>query len=239
MALDLGKQVGPLPLGAWIVVVGGGLGIAYWTKRNQSADTSQEPVVDTSGVPGVGDGSVGGWIPTQPSTGTNTDTAIATNEDWAYKAKQYLIGKGYPAITASSAIDKYIAGLKPSVQEYTLVGIALAAIGPLPQGLPDVVEPDPVPTTPDATQVNKVSGLTVTTGPTSLTAKWTSDKTSNMYRVTISGGGSKRTRLVPFATSVNEWGLKRNTDYYVYVEARSLSGSKYAPAVNVRVRTKK
>jgi hypothetical protein len=54
-SLDLSKQVGPLPLGAWLAVVAGGLGIAWYTRRNTTADPA--PVVDTSGINGVGDGS--------------------------------------------------------------------------------------------------------------------------------------------------------------------------------------
>src|SRR6201989_1504914 len=141
MALDLGKQMGPLPLGAWVVVVGGGLGIAYYTKTHSTPAATADPSIDTSGQPGVGDGTVGGWIPTSPATAGTGDnvagtTAPTTNDEWAYQAKQFLIGKGYPATTVQSAIDKYVGGITPSIQEYTLVGIALAAIGPLPQTLP-------------------------------------------------------------------------------------------------------
>lgn len=147
MALDLGKEIGPLPLGAWVVVVAGGLGIAYYSKTH--ASTSADPAIDTSGQAGVGDGTVGGWIPTSPDTSASGNAAGAsaptTNDEWAYQAKQFLIGKGYPATTVQSAIDKYVNGITPSIQEYTLVGIALAAIGPLPQTLPT----GPVePTTP-------------------------------------------------------------------------------------------
>ncbi len=139
MALDLGKQVGPLPLGAWIVVVGGGLGIAWYTKRS---GTTEEPQIDTGGQPGVGDGSVGGWVPQAPVTGTQGgEQAPTTNEEWAYRAKQVLIAANYPPTTVSSAIDKYINGQSLSVAEFAMVGIALGKVGPLPQTLP---------TTPDA-----------------------------------------------------------------------------------------
>lgn len=144
MAVDLGKQVGPLPLGAWIVVVGGGLGIAWYTKRS---GTAEEPQIDTSGQPGVGDGSVGGWVPQAPVTGTQgVEQVPTTNEEWAYRAKQVLIAANYPPTTVSSAIDKYINGQTLSVAEFAMVGIALGKVGPLPQTLP---------TTPDApTQPN-------------------------------------------------------------------------------------
>ena len=50
--IDFGKQIGPLPLGAWIVVVGGGLGIAVWNRKNGSND-APIPVEDTSGDAGA------------------------------------------------------------------------------------------------------------------------------------------------------------------------------------------
>lgn len=150
MALDLGKQVGPLPLGAWIVVVGGGLGVAYYTKTHPSA--APDPSIDTSGQAGVGDGTVGGWTPTSPSTGGTTEAPKpTTNEEWAYAAKTALIAMGYPTTTVNSAMDKYINGLAISMQEYAMVAIALAKVGPLPSTLPT----GPVGPTPDPKPVQE------------------------------------------------------------------------------------
>lgn len=139
MAIDFGKQVGPLPLGAWVVVVGGGLGIAYWSYRQNSGGPTE--VEDTSGTPGVGDGTVGGFIPTQPAPSDDglPETVVDTNEAWAVRAINWLIGKGYPPNVSDSAVRKYIAG-EPfssfSVQEYTLIGIVLGKWGSPPQPLP-------------------------------------------------------------------------------------------------------
>lgn len=132
--IDLGKQVGPLPLGAWIVVVGAGLGIAYYTRRTAT------PVVveDTSGVPGVGTGEVGGWVGTQPAGGTGqyTPPTITTNEEWARAAINWLLAHNYPANAADSAIRKYMSGVQPSVQEYAMIAAVLVALGSPPQPLP-------------------------------------------------------------------------------------------------------
>lgn len=143
MALDLGKQVGPLPLGAWVVVVLGGVGIAYYARQN---NMEPEPAVDTGGQPGVGDGTVGGWVPNTPATGGTETPSPTNNEEWAYRAKQHLLAKNYPATTANSAIDKFVAGLQLSVQEYAMVGVAIAAIGAPPQTLPQGTNPPPNPT---------------------------------------------------------------------------------------------
>ena len=61
--MDLGRQYGPLPLGAWVAVVGGGLGIALYTR---SRDKPTVNVEDGSGVPGVGTGGTSTWISNNP-----------------------------------------------------------------------------------------------------------------------------------------------------------------------------
>lgn len=150
MAVDLGKQIGPLPLGAWVVVVGAGLGIAWYTRRNG------EPTIveDVGGTPGVGDGSVGGWTPTQPSDGGIDVAEPETNEQWAIKAINWLIANNYPPNVADSAIRKYLAGMKLSATEYAIVGQALVKFGSPPQPLPpgDEVQTPPPTNTPVPTQ---------------------------------------------------------------------------------------
>jgi hypothetical protein len=148
MAVDFGKQVGPLPLGAWIIVVGGGLGIAWYSMRGGSAPVVVE---DTSGTPGVGVGSPADWTPLQ-GTGSNVPAAPTTNEQWGQKAIQWLIAQNYPPTTSDSAVRKYLSGQGGlSVQETTLIGIVLVAVGPPPQTLPptegdNTPVGDPVPT---------------------------------------------------------------------------------------------
>src|SRR3954470_21765554 len=153
MAVDLGKQVGPLPVGAWIVVVGSGLGLAYYGYRQQEQPKVSE-VDNTSGDAGVGTGAVGGWIQTNPQASDTIDVAVTTNEQWGVRAINWLIGQGYPAAVSDSAIRKYLAGNdpKPSIQEFTLQGIALSHFGSPPQPLlPSVNEP-PVSVPPPVTQ---------------------------------------------------------------------------------------
>jgi hypothetical protein len=147
---DLGKQIGPLPLGAWIAVVAGGLGIAYYGRRSGSqAAVTDAGVVDDTGTPdGTADGSVGGWTPTTP-TGTTTDPGAPTdNDQWGNLAINYLISQGYDPAWSFSAITKALDGgrgsSKLSVREYALWRAALRHLGappipvivPAPGGLP-------------------------------------------------------------------------------------------------------
>jgi hypothetical protein len=136
---NMGKMIGPLPLGAWLVVVAGGAGIALYTRR-QNTPAVVDPSLDNSGAdPRVGDGSVSSWIQTQPP-GTTTTPAITDNESWGTAAIRYLIAKGYDPATSDSAIRKYLdQGSAFSAQEFALVNIALGGIGPPPVPLPSPV----------------------------------------------------------------------------------------------------
>lgn len=147
---DFGKQIGPLPLGAWVAVVAGGLGIAYYTRKSGAKPV---PVVveDTSGTPGVGAGA-SGFINASPITVDNSPAAPATNEEWAVKAINYLIAKGYDPNVADSGIRKYLEATQLSLAEYALVRIALASLGSPPVPLP-APPPPPDPPAPPITPV--------------------------------------------------------------------------------------
>lgn len=132
--LDLGKQIGPLPLGAWVVVVGTGIGIAVYTRR-QSVPTIEYE--DGSSPVGVGEGGSGMWVDlTPPTESAALAPAIVTLEDWGKAAIRYLIAEGYDPGIADSAVRKYLAGEQLSLREFTLIGLALAKIGPTPVILP-------------------------------------------------------------------------------------------------------
>lgn len=146
--MDFGKQVGPLPLGAWVVLVAGGLGIAYYT-RGQTASADPTPTVDTGSQPGVGDGTVGGWVPQTPPTAVTPVNAKPTNnEEWYTYVYEKLVGQfNYDPNLVDSALRKYLAGLKPSVSEYVIIGAALRIMPP-PSPLPPVEGGGPAPVIP-------------------------------------------------------------------------------------------
>lgn len=152
MALDLGKQIGPMPLGAWIAVVGTGLGVALYTQRNGSAaptvtrDTS-DPLGSLSGEDAVGTGP--GWVAVPPPTTApgGQVAQITDNDSWGTYAINWLIAKGYDPALAQSAIAHALQGTSMSVREYALWALALAALGspPYPVDIaPPTATPDPV-----------------------------------------------------------------------------------------------
>lgn len=145
MAIDLGKQYGPLPLGAWVAVVGVGAGIAWYTRRQGQDPTIVENV---GGVPGVGMGGGGPFIPVTPESNAGQG-APTTNEEWGRKAVQWLKAYGMDPLISEQAVSKYLSGVKLSAQEFSLIGLALVGVGPLPQSIPTVPDeqPDTTPTT--------------------------------------------------------------------------------------------
>lgn len=156
MALDLGKEIGPLPLGAWIAVIAGGLGIAVWSRNTAPAGTVGTEVVEDVGSPaGVGDGSVGGWSPTVPGAPIG-EPDITTNEQWGNRSINWLIAQGYDPTWCYSAITKALAGGQGenalSAREYVLWGLALTKFGapPTPVNVPPpgVTPPVVVPVDP-------------------------------------------------------------------------------------------
>jgi hypothetical protein len=159
-SVDFGKQIGPLPLGAWIAVVGGGLAIAVYNRRTA---TSEEPVIveDTGSPEGVGEGAATpGWLPVNPPTDGDTGkVTYESNEAWGQAAINYLIAQGYAPGLANSAITKAlnggvdISGKKMSIQEWSLWSLALTKFGsppyPVnvapPSSVPGPVTPVPLP----------------------------------------------------------------------------------------------
>jgi hypothetical protein len=178
MAIDFGKQVGPLPLGAWVAVVGGALGIAWYTTQSKPKAVQVE---DTSGVPGVGTGAQSLWVQTTPPPGGPVaDDNFTTNEEWARAGVNFLIAQGYDAALADTAIRKYLASKELTLAENSLIKLVLAKYGAPPvllpnaPPLPEIPKPvDPAPN-PPPTQIPGTNNRwqTVTPWPTKTSTLW-------------------------------------------------------------------
>ena len=135
-APDLSKMVGPLPLGAWIAVVGGGVGLMFYTRRQNANAVPTNPdqaPEDTGTTPGVGVGGSGQFVDvTPPANGTGDTNSAATNDEWGVSAITYLNARGNPAGAVNSAITKFLNEQQLNAQEYALVSMALAHFGSPP-----------------------------------------------------------------------------------------------------------
>jgi hypothetical protein len=155
--VDLGKQVGPLPLGAWVAVVGAGLGVALYTRRQSQGAGEPTIVEDTSGVPGVGTGVNGMWTDVTPVPPSNAPTTYTDNDSWGRAAIDRLIADGYQPAQVYSAITKALAGGQGdnalSVSEYAIWARALVLLKapPIPVGVSAPSPTGPPGTTPPPT----------------------------------------------------------------------------------------
>lgn len=133
---NLSKMIGPLPLGAWLAVVGGGLGLALYTRNQNKAapitDPDQMPE-DTGTTPGVGVGGSGQWTDVSPPANGSGDTgSAATNEEWGRTAINKLIAQGYPPAQVNSGIAKFLEEQQVTAQELAIVSVALKQNGSPP-----------------------------------------------------------------------------------------------------------
>ena len=158
--MNLSEQVGPLPLGVWVLAGAAGVGIAVYSRRSSSripAPTSSagSPITDQSGGVGIGPG---GWAlqPPVPVPVTPVSTKPTSNQQWYQAAFSDMIAKGYDAALVDQALKSYINGFNLSASQWVIVRLALVAIGPLPEainpnpndppGTPIIAPPPPPPT---------------------------------------------------------------------------------------------
>ena len=158
-APNLGKQIGPLPLGVWIAAVGGGLGLAYFARKRSAAkvtpgalDAANLPADNTSTQPGAGNlsprqgdaGDFGGNNPGAAQFGV-TVAAPQTNDQWMQLAERRLLGMGFAPLLVDHALTAYLYGGQLTVSDRAVVAEALLTAGP-PPSTPPPADPGTAPT---------------------------------------------------------------------------------------------
>jgi hypothetical protein len=173
---DLGKQVGPLPLGGWLVVVAGGLGIGYFINRNM-ANSAPEPDLTQMTESDVGKGG-GQFVYDPPTSVDRPEEAPDTNEAWAARAITWLIAQRHDPITSNSAVMKFLSSSTLTQQEQALISLVLAHQGPPPTPVPPPeTTPPPTTGTPGTRKpVQPAGNVTATAGPRRVTFRWTYDQ---------------------------------------------------------------
>lgn len=155
---DLGKKIGPLPLGLWLVVVAAGLFLGYRMNKGMSSGSGTETPGSQLTESGVGGGG-GQFIYDPPQTGS-PDTEPETNASWGRKAQNWLIAQNHDPTVADNAVRKYLSGLPLTTVERALISLVLVQFGTPPESLPVVDQPD-TPQTPTGGKPNAVTGLYV------------------------------------------------------------------------------
>lgn len=209
MALDLGKKVAGLPLGAWVAVVAGGLAIGWYASNGMSKKSSgQEIPLEPQAEAGVGTGG-GQFIYDPPkdveSPGNNT---ITDNNTWARRAINWLIAKGYDPGLSQSAVSKFINGTNRTLTEQTMINLALIEFGAPPEEVPlpdsPVTPPGTTPKPPPTPPVTKpyvlhkvVAGETIHTIAAKYKTGWLNIFAAN-DKVGLTPSGSRGVMTHPF-----------------------------------------
>ena len=240
---DLVKtKLGPLPVGAWALIVGvvfylvlrqqktakAGTGTATDAAGNQGAIDpatgfvygSPEDLASMHGV--IGGGSGGG---TSADTGTPSSGAktYATNADWGRAAVNYLVGLGIDPTVATQAIGQYLASQTLDPTQQGNVNLAIQAMGPPPQ-LPPPTQTNPTPVGTNAT--NPVTGLAIdprSTSPATLEIKWNASANAKDYSVSYGQTPDANTWTTDSPAgqpAVTIGGLRAGTTYYFKVQAQ-------------------
>lgn len=174
--MDLGKMIGPLPLGAWIAAVAGSLGLAVVLNREGSDDpqatTAPTPtppesifIVDRSGGNLDGEGGGGG------AAGTS---AFESNNEWRLYVATNIVGRGIAdAAAIDGALNRYLRGDPEQPGDAAIVSAALqVAFPPDPAPARYVVdEPEPYVPTPNTPTPPAQHQAPPTTAPATTTAQ--------------------------------------------------------------------
>jgi hypothetical protein len=187
---DLSKKVGPLPMGAWGVVIAGGLGVGYMINKNMAksaAEAANAPKQYAESDVGEGGSQL---VFTPPVTVTQPDAEELTNALWGQKATNWLVSaRGYDGVAADEAIRKYLSALPLSPVQRQMVNEAISKFGVPPEALPPSEQPPPTTPKPPSTPAVKpppVSGLSAHAKRRAVTFTWNyGDVPIGGFRVTI------------------------------------------------------
>lgn len=158
-------MMGPLPLGGWVAVVGGGLGLAYVAKRGGGDDEELiEPVVPVYPATPATAGARN-LAPALPDN-TQAPPPITDNGEWMSVAVRKLTTLGYAPYTTQQCLARYLEGVIQGGDCVAIIDKALTLVGPPPTGAPvnqfpmapPVANAPPKPTTPPKTTAPAVAG---------------------------------------------------------------------------------
>ena len=242
---QLGKKIGPLPLGAWLVI--GGVVVWYVWKRQKASGSGSGASTDSAGNVGTIDPATGyvygssqdtaalsagtdtgaGSTSTGVTSGSTTAGTYADNNAWARAAINYLVGLGVDPSVANEAVQQFLASQVLTPEQQGDVNLAIQGIGS-PPTLPGPIGTAPASLTSPAspgngttvTASNPPSGLVATPASTSVSLLWGSVTNATGYTVAYgtTSAASDGTQTVT-GTSATVGGLNPGTLYYFTVQA--------------------
>lgn len=146
MANPLTKMVGPLPVGVWLAVAAGGVGLSVVLSRTGGGSDAPAAATGTPFVPySILPRQSGIVSYDQSVTG---EQPADTNAAWIRRSVPALVGQGYGALDALSALERYVAGEILTADECIMVGKAVAMQLPPERVQPPVCAPPPASSAP-------------------------------------------------------------------------------------------
>lgn len=144
------EKIGPLPAGAWIALVGGGLVITYTLNRRRGAAPQVSTGTDTATGETQAPLQATGFGTLVPAAVTVVPTSPTTNEEWVTRAVDAMVvaNPTTDPAAASDALTAYIhgQGLTPAQVAYVTLAQALIGRPPLPLPTGPSGQPGPSPT---------------------------------------------------------------------------------------------
>lgn len=248
------KKLGPLPLWVWaaagvVIFVLASRFISFGGSASVDQDTGDsydEDVDTTSGVGDISSTGVPGAGTVTPSTGDG-DYGPSTITEWAQRAINYLVSKGYTGTLASQAIAAFVNTGTVTQAQRVLLDIAIAGIGAPPDGAYNITVTNPpssTPTTkpkPSSSKPGKPTGVKVSSVTAkSATVSWTKVPGATGYTVRVSGAKvakDNRTMKV-VGTSVSIGGMTSGEKFKVHVTATNGAGQSAESVVQVNLKGK-
>ena len=234
----LGKKIGPLPAGVWIVIA---VVIFYYvSKKQKGAGGGQE--TDSAGNVGTIDpqtgyvygspedraalGQASSGLGTDTDTGTGQSTVsgqYADNNAWAVAAINYLVSIGVDATSANAAITQFLASQKLTPQQQGEVNLAIQRLGAPPSPPEPGGSPPPIVTPPSSSTYasNPPTGFTTTSVTSAAVGlKWNAVTNAASYTVRWGTSASSLTGSTTVSTTAaTATGLKAATLYHFSVQA--------------------
>jgi hypothetical protein len=133
---DLGQMIGPLPLGAWVGVVGGGLGLAYLARRGRPAEEPELAEVSSFPATPVTSGPTR-LAPAEPAA--PGPAPITDNSEWIRAAVTALVVDGYMPLKTQQCLARFLEGVIEAHDPNScrpIVEAAIRKVGPPPTGAP-------------------------------------------------------------------------------------------------------
>lgn len=235
----LTKKVGPLPVIAWVGVLGAAGFYVYKTRKGASSGGTV-PADDGSGtVSATGSGSyspVGAGSGSNPGSGTtDTPTRFTDNQAWATAAISYLVGLGYEGTQVNQAVQKYLASLPLTSSQSGMVNLAILKMGATPEVVaPAQDDPGPVggPKTGVPAAVTELKANVVDSHNVKLT--WKPSDGAAWYDVTVTNSGGSA-EAVSYTPDYHWTHMIGGFDSTYYVVAANNAGK--SPVATVTART--